>query len=120
MALNAGRQRSMSLSEDKPGEEKTDLTLSDDRAKAVLDALVAKGVKKEILISKGFGETQPIAPNDTEDGREKNRRVDFVIVDPAPPKTTPRNTAPPNGATIPKPTNPKPAANPKPPAAGKK
>lgn len=71
-------------SKDKPGEEKHDQKLSEERAKSVLDALVGKGVNKDVLVSQGFGETVPIASNDTQEGREKNRRVDFVILDPAP------------------------------------
>lgn len=73
-------------SKDKPGMEKYDQNLSEERAKAVLDALVAKGVKQDTLIAQGFGQTAPIASNDTEAGREQNRRVDFVIVDPPAPQ----------------------------------
>lgn len=75
-------------SKDRPGEERHDQKLSEERARAVLDALVAKGVNKDVLIAQGFGETVPIASNDTEEGREKNRRVDFVILDPAPRQST--------------------------------
>ena len=71
-------------SKDRPHMEKHDMKLSEERAKSVLDALVGKGVNKDVLVSQGFGETVPLASNDTEEGREKNRRVDFVILDPAP------------------------------------
>lgn len=55
--------------------------LSDDRAKAVMAYLVGKGIDKERFTAKGFGSDKPIASNDTEAGREKNRRVEFNIVE---------------------------------------
>jgi hypothetical protein len=56
------------------------LKLSDDRAKSVMKYLVDKGIDKDRLTAKGYGSTKPIAENDTEEGREKNRRVEFNIV----------------------------------------
>jgi OOP family OmpA-OmpF porin len=55
--------------------------LSGDRAKSVMAYLVEKGIPKEALVSKGFGVEKPIASNDTEEGREKNRRVEFNIIE---------------------------------------
>lgn len=56
--------------------------LSDRRAKAVMKYLTGKaGIDKAMLTAKGYGEERPIASNDTEDGREKNRRVEFTITD---------------------------------------
>lgn len=56
--------------------------LSKNRAKAVLDHLVKKGkVDKKRLESDGYGPDRPIASNDTESGREANRRVEFMILD---------------------------------------
>lgn len=56
--------------------------LSDARAKAVLDHLVKKeGVEASRLVAKGWGVEKPIAPNDTEENREKNRRVEFLVVE---------------------------------------
>ena len=50
--------------------------LSERRAKAVVDYLVGKGVDSSRLSPVGFGETKPIAPNATPEGRQKNRRVE--------------------------------------------
>jgi outer membrane protein OmpA-like peptidoglycan-associated protein len=61
------------------GDAQHNLTLSDERAKAVVNYLVDHGVEKTRLSAKGFGTKQPIADNATEAGREKNRRVEFTI-----------------------------------------
>ncbi|MEE2930569.1 MAG: OmpA family protein [Pseudomonadota bacterium] len=50
------------------------------RAQAVRDALVIRGVSTELLIARGFGEAQPIASNDTPEGRELNRRIEFNVL----------------------------------------
>jgi OOP family OmpA-OmpF porin len=64
------------------GEDRYNKTLSDRRAHAVMDHLVQRGgVPSELLIAKGYGEERPIASNDTEENREKNRRVEFNIVE---------------------------------------
>ena len=55
--------------------------LSQARAQAVVKALVKRGVAKERLTAKGYGQDVPIAENDTEDGRQKNRRVQFSILE---------------------------------------
>lgn len=55
--------------------------LSDDRAKAVMTWLVQKEhIDPSRLEAKGWGSEKPIASNDTEEGREKNRRVEFLVV----------------------------------------
>ncbi len=64
------------------GDAAYNLKLSDERAKAVMKYLVEHGVAKDRLAAKGFGSKEPIADNKTEEGREKNRRVEFTIVDP--------------------------------------
>jgi len=61
------------------GEEQYNLLLSKARAEAVRLYLVAKGVSAERLSSTGYGETKPLVANDSEAGREKNRRVEFHI-----------------------------------------
>jgi len=63
---------------DNVGTPEANLTLSQDRAQAVLAALVERGVKAERLTAKGYGQTAPVADNRTDDGRAKNRRVELV------------------------------------------
>ena len=65
---------------DNVGSESDNLALSERRAKAVYDAVVSKGINQDRLSYEGYGETLPIADNDTEDGRSKNRRTEFVII----------------------------------------
>lgn len=53
--------------------------LSIDRANSVKSYLQAKGVKERRMLTNGFGETNPVASNETDAGRQQNRRVEFVI-----------------------------------------
>ncbi len=64
---------------DNQGDEAKNLKLSEQRAMAVKQALVVRGVESSRLESAGFGPKRPVSPNDTDDGRAKNRRVDFVV-----------------------------------------
>ncbi len=66
---------------DNVGSDTDNLQLSDDRAKAVYNYLVTNGIAAARLSSKGYGEDEPIDTNDTEEGRQKNRRTEFVVVD---------------------------------------
>jgi outer membrane protein OmpA-like peptidoglycan-associated protein len=68
---------------DNKGDAAKNLDLSKKRAGAVRDWLVKDGVDASRLDAEGYGDTKPIAPNDKEKGRAQNRRVDFVITDPA-------------------------------------
>ena len=63
---------------DNVGTPEANLKLSQDRALAVMTALVERGVKADRLTAKGYGQTAPIADNRAEDGRAKNRRVELV------------------------------------------
>ena len=54
--------------------------LSENRAKSVVDYLIEKGIDKNRLQYKGYGFASPIAPNDTEEGRQLNRRTEFEIL----------------------------------------
>jgi hypothetical protein len=65
---------------DNVGNAQANLKLSQDRAKAVKIFLEKEGVKAAQLVSEGFGDKKPIADNKTEEGRKKNRRVEFKIV----------------------------------------
>jgi outer membrane protein OmpA-like peptidoglycan-associated protein len=69
---------------DSTGADKHNQTLSEQRAAAVRDYLVGKGVATERLTSRGWGKTRPIGDNSTATGREENRRVEFVIVEQTP------------------------------------
>ncbi len=62
---------------DNTGGLKTNLRLSQARAEAVKAYLVARGIASERIVAKGFGPYQPIAPNDTPEGRRQNRRIEF-------------------------------------------
>jgi outer membrane protein OmpA-like peptidoglycan-associated protein len=65
---------------DSKGSDEYNLRLSDRRAAAVVDHLVKTlGVESARLTSKGYGESKPVATNDTDEGRALNRRVEFVI-----------------------------------------
>ena len=63
---------------DNVGAPVSNQTLSESRAKAVMNALISKGTDKGRLSSKGWGQTKPIAENSSEDGKGKNRRVEIV------------------------------------------
>jgi outer membrane protein OmpA-like peptidoglycan-associated protein len=67
---------------DDKGSEEFNLKLSENRADAVKNYLVSKGLVADTIISKGFGEIAPIVANDTDANREKNRRVEFKITKP--------------------------------------
>ncbi|MBZ4021187.1 hypothetical protein CKO11_01750 [Rhodobacter sp. TJ_12] len=69
---------------DSQGSEEGNLRLSQQRAQAVLRALRERRVLTGNLVARGYGETQPIADNETEEGREANRRIEFVLLDAAP------------------------------------
>jgi outer membrane protein OmpA-like peptidoglycan-associated protein len=64
---------------DNSGTDAHNLELSRDRAKAVSDYLISKGIDAKRLTSKGFGSTKPVADNATEAGRALNMRTEFVI-----------------------------------------
>lgn len=66
---------------DDVGSDASNLTLSEARAKAVVDFLRNRKVEKERITWKGYGETKPLVPNDSEEHRTLNRRVEFRVVE---------------------------------------
>ena len=64
---------------DDVGQENDNLRLSKARANVVRDYLISRGVLSQQLIAKGYGETQPIVPNSSEENRTLNRRVEIII-----------------------------------------
>lgn len=64
---------------DNVGEEKANEELSEDRAKAVEAYLVSKGIDEDRIDTKGYGETMPIADNNTAAGRARNKRIEIKI-----------------------------------------
>ena len=63
---------------DNVGSDKSNKTLSENRAKSVMNLLVSAGIEKSRLYSKGWGSSKPVGDNTTEEGRFKNRRVEIV------------------------------------------
>ncbi|MBK8254221.1 MAG: OmpA family protein [Polyangiaceae bacterium] len=114
---------------DSKGSPALNKTLSQNRAESVKKALIKRGIGEGRLVPKGYGQDKPIADNNTEEGRAKNRRVQFVIIerttkDKAPPpdkapagpvvapkaqpkQTPPKAPPPPPKQPAPKPTAPK-------------
>jgi len=66
---------------DSSGDDAMNLALSRRRAESVRQYLIGKGLKTENLVAKGYGETRPIADNTTAMGKQKNRRVEFNILE---------------------------------------
>ena len=65
---------------DNVGSDASNQVLSENRAKAVKDALVKFGVKAEALTEKGYGKAKPKTTNDTEDGKFQNRRIEYSAI----------------------------------------
>lgn len=63
---------------DSRGSDKYNMSLSQRRAEAVRNYLISKGIAADRLTAKGYGESQPVADNATDEGRFKNRRVELI------------------------------------------
>jgi OmpA-OmpF porin, OOP family len=69
----------MSAHTDSKGSDDYNLKLSDNRAKSVMEYILSKGIATSRIVSQGYGETKPVATNETDEGRQLNRRVEFKI-----------------------------------------
>ncbi|HXZ79227.1 MAG TPA: OmpA family protein [Terriglobales bacterium] len=65
---------------DNVGDASANAQLSEKRADSVRDYLVKQGVNPSALVAKGYGDTRPVASNDTEEGRFRNRRIEFSVM----------------------------------------
>lgn len=79
MKMNPAYKLKIQGHTDSYGNDAKNMQLSKDRAQAVKDYLIKRGVEANRLQSTGFGETKPIDTNKTSKGRAKNRRVEFII-----------------------------------------
>jgi len=64
---------------DNSGIESENKILSENRAKAVMEYLITNGIEATRMSAKGYGSSKPIADNKTEEGKQKNRRTEFVV-----------------------------------------
>lgn len=69
---------------DAQGGDDFNLALSRDRARTVLDAMRAAGLAVQNMVAAGYGESRPVAENDTEEGRDANRRIEVTLLSPDP------------------------------------
>ncbi|HSQ44108.1 MAG TPA: OmpA family protein [Ginsengibacter sp.] len=70
----------MSAHTDSRGSDEYNFKLSDNRAKSVMEYIISKGIDPSRITSHGYGETKPVATNETDEGRQLNRRVEFKIL----------------------------------------
>ncbi|MFT4022590.1 MAG: OmpA family protein [Flavihumibacter sp.] len=70
----------MSAHTDSYGSDEYNFRLSDNRARSVREYLLSKGIDPGRITSQGYGETRPVVPNDTDENRQLNRRVEFKIL----------------------------------------
>jgi OOP family OmpA-OmpF porin len=78
--LRAGHVIEIAGYTDNTGDPALNVTLSQKRAEAVRDALIKDGADPAMLIAKGYGSADPIASNDTPEGRLRNRRIEYRVV----------------------------------------
>ncbi len=64
---------------DNVGDPRLNQVLSEYRAKVVMNYLIRHGIADDRIEANGYGGSRPIAGNDTEDGRSRNRRVEFIL-----------------------------------------
>jgi OmpA-OmpF porin, OOP family len=78
--LKAGHVLEIAGYTDNTGDAALNLALSQKRAEAVREALITYGADADMLVAKGYGEADPIANNDSAEGRERNRRIEYHVV----------------------------------------
>lgn len=76
---NPGIEIEMSAHTDSKGADDYNFRLSDNRAKSVREYIVSRGIAENRIVSKGYGKTNPVSTNETDEGRQLNRRVEFKI-----------------------------------------
>ncbi|MES2394836.1 MAG: OmpA family protein [Bacteroidota bacterium] len=81
MNLNIDIKIEVASYTDSEGSTESNLTLSQARSQSVLDFLFSAGISKDQVVAKGYGEANPIASNDTEEGRKLNRRTEIKILE---------------------------------------
>jgi len=65
---------------DNVGADAANLTLSDQRARSVREFVISKGIDATRITAEGYGETKPVATNDTEEGKAQNRRTEVTVL----------------------------------------
>ena len=80
LKMNSDIKIELSAHTDDVGADAYNFKLSDQRAAAVAEYLIAKGIAKSRIISKGYGKTQPLVPNTSDENRAKNRRVELKVI----------------------------------------
>jgi OmpA-OmpF porin, OOP family len=80
LAENPSIEIEMSAHTDSRGSDEYNFKLSDNRARSVMEYIISKGIDQSRITSHGYGETKPVATNDTDEGRQLNRRVEFKIL----------------------------------------
>ncbi|MFC0183932.1 OmpA family protein [Pseudarcicella hirudinis] len=81
LKANPGVKIQISGHTDNVGDPRLNVALSENRAKVILNYLVSKGIDDSRLFYKGYGGANPVAPNDTEDNKKKNRRVEITGIE---------------------------------------
>lgn len=80
LSENPAIEIELSAHTDSRGSDEYNFTLSDNRARSVMEYILSKGIDPKRLSSKGYGESKPVVANDTDLNRQLNRRVEFIIL----------------------------------------
>ena len=80
LADNPAIEIEMSAHTDSRGSDDYNFKLSDNRARSVMEYILSKGIATSRIRSEGYGETKPVVPNDSDENRQLNRRVEFTIL----------------------------------------